>query len=321
MPNNHNISLVWQYLHSLNVYLSATPKFQTKDNKMKNPFFALFCLLILGFFSSAQAQAVDMGIFNNALKELRKTVSIKPGVTAKKAPAKARQTTTAKPPASRTTARSTRTPKNTTVARSRTQPKKDVEAEVYSSEETPVETIEETPVEADVVAIDTTYRSTQGIILVEKMLAQADPNDPQTALFKEIITRGWADYQTSSETKGYQYNDLARALSFFIGTNYNLYHNKPMLTPEQVRGLYNQMKEQFGSTAALAKMKDEEKQLFCELLVFLTSVPTFANAVGTEQNNSELVNQSRDLAKQNLETLLGTSVDKLAFNDEGLTLP
>lgn len=287
---------------------------------MKPLLFAFICVLILGFSASAKAQQVDMGIFSTALKQLQKTVSVKPNLTAKKTTTARTRTTATKPANTRTatTAKNTRTPKNTTVARNPTRnenPTTEVEPNIEESTE---ETTEETTVTANVPLVDTTYKPAQGMILIDKLFAQANANDPQINLYKGIIVQGWMDYQTASQTRGYQYNDLARALSFFIGTNYNVYHKSQRISPEQVRGLYNQMKQNFGTNPELAKMKDEDKQLFCELLVFLATVPMYANAVGTEQGNAQLVQQSRDMAKQNLETLLGMSVDKIAFNDEGL---
>lgn len=287
---------------------------------MKSLFFSFIFVLILSISSFAQNQggsSQTTNIFNTAMQQVQKTMASSrifnpksSGEMLRKPASKPANTARAKTPAKNSK------PANNATARNRTKP---AQTNKPVSEPDEVETYESTDeTETSSVAVETTYADSDSQILVEKIFAEANPNDPQTALLREVMVRGWNDYKETSIERGYQHNDLARALSYYIGTNYNVYQNSPAVSQAQSRALFNQVKQFLSSNKDIANMKDEDKQLFSELLVFMTSVPVFMNTLGASQNNAELVTQSRDLARQNLENLLGMKVEKLKFTSTGM---
>jgi hypothetical protein len=127
-------------------------------------------------------------------------------------------------------------------------------------------------------------------------------------------------YRQTARKDGFPSNDLAYALEYFVVNNYHLYHNligSPNgVTMPQERAIYAQFQRILGPNAEIRKMSDAQKQQTTEALAIMFGIGYQAN----QTRDPKLVEQSRDLAKQSLEKLFGTSVEKIKITNQGIEL-
>lgn len=163
----------------------------------------------------------------------------------------------------------------------------------------------------------TLYKSAPGILVVERFGANAA--DEKTKFLQELAGRSWQQYQQAMWSSGLQPTDLASAVTYFLALNYGVYNGSAPSSQTQKQALYNQIKEMMTGNPDLARMRDEEKQVYAETVVVMATMPVFLKTFGERQNNNEMLHGSKEMARKNLETMLGGNFEQMTFTDEGLS--
>lgn len=179
-----------------------------------------------------------------------------------------------------------------------------------------------------------------------KMLAGKSNNSREV----EQILDAFVDlYRQTAQKDGFPANDLAYAFQYFVVNNYQIYHDlfdlpadkDPRLrrakdgferieilnqkkylqiSMPQEREIYNQFREVLAANAEIQKMTDAQKQEATELLAIMFGVNFTGYMKGIKDGDDKLVEQSRQLAKEGLEKLLGVSISQIKITDSGLEL-
>lgn len=152
-------------------------------------------------------------------------------------------------------------------------------------------------------------------ILLQKKITGTDN---QSAGIRQLIYVIWQGYVENSKENGFEYNDLARAISYSIFANYRVLNDTEEIPKENVKKLYEQIKEIFSDNAEIGKMTSEQKQELAENIVFSAGLSVVLAMAAEEEENKEMEKQAKDLAKKNLEDLLGISAFKLKITANGL---
>jgi uncharacterized protein DUF6683 len=71
---------------------------------------------------------------------------------------------------------------------------------------------------------------------------------------------------------------------------------------------------------AFRSMSDKEKQEAYETLIVLAGFVDLGFGTARQSGNTIVATQFRDMAKHNLETLLGEPIESIHFTSEGLTI-
>lgn len=162
--------------------------------------------------------------------------------------------------------------------------------------------------------IDLKFTPSEQIILQKKISG----TDNQSAGIRQLIFFIWQGYVENSKENGFEYNDLARAISYSIFANYRVLNDKEEIPKENVRKLYDQIKEVFSDNAEIGKLTNEQKQEMAENIVFSAGLSVVLAMAADKDGNQEMDKQAKDLAKKNLEDLLGISAFKLKITANGL---
>ncbi|HEY0078962.1 MAG TPA: DUF6683 family protein [Pyrinomonadaceae bacterium] len=164
----------------------------------------------------------------------------------------------------------------------------------------------------------TTFRSASSTIVPQQMAAEIASDPSERRELQAFFTQCLQNYEANMRRQGQPVKDVARALSYLIGVSYNVYHGGNVLTPEQGAALRAEVREALASDADFLRMPDREKQQMYESLAVMAEYVAFGADVAAQKGNRELAEMAREMAKDNLEKVLGTSVDKIRVSDTGL---
>lgn len=166
-------------------------------------------------------------------------------------------------------------------------------------------------------AIPTTFKpETPGIVL--RQAAAQGGSEQQRRQAEEFFNVFWDNYVRFSSEQGYASNDVARALSYFIGVNYKVQYGTDTATPPQVRAVYNQVKRQLTGSAEFRKMDDRKRQELTEMLVMMAGMSGAVFRMAEESGDQAAIQKSRELSGKSLEAVLGLPTHRFAITDRGL---
>ncbi|MBC7798774.1 MAG: hypothetical protein H7Z37_18045 [Pyrinomonadaceae bacterium] len=165
----------------------------------------------------------------------------------------------------------------------------------------------------------TSYKSARGILLPEKLFAKADPKDQKTKYYKDLAYNSWNQYQYRANQNGLDPYNMATAMAYLISSNYMVYKDSTPNSLTQRKALFEQIQSVMQNNPQIAKLTDEEKQIFAEGLVFMSAIPVAFLTIGEKQKDQKTIDGAKSLAAKSLESILGANFDKLAFTDDGLS--
>ena len=150
--------------------------------------------------------------------------------------------------------------------------------------------------------------------LAERWGDDADDRQKMARLFKEFLEF----YQQAARKEGLPYN-LAHALTFVIALNYATATGR-LLTQEQVQALFQDLVVNLAGDPQSRQWTDRQKQEMYETLVISAMYASSLNSLGEENNEGELVELARKLAREQLTEILGAPLEKLQFTPQGLVI-
>jgi hypothetical protein len=84
--------------------------------------------------------------------------------------------------------------------------------------------------------------------------------------------------------------------------------------------MYYQFKETLSAKPEFRKMTDEDKQKMTETLVIMAGIVDAGYLKAIDAEDEQVIKQAHEMAKGNLEKLLGVPIDKIKINLSGLHL-
>jgi hypothetical protein len=156
-------------------------------------------------------------------------------------------------------------------------------------------------------------------------------------------------YKKTAAGDGFPANDLAYAYQYFVVNNYNVYHNiVPMptdldpdlrkaadmfdriyiletkkskrVTTYQEKLIYKQFKEGLSEDPKIQKMTDAEKQNSAEILATMQGLIFVMYENALKNKDDKEIDEARKMAKEAMEKLFETSVDKIHISNFGFSI-
>ncbi len=183
------------------------------------------------------------------------------------------------------------------------------------------------------------FRPAGVTVISDDQLGQMTKNEQEKQDLENLFNGCVKSYAATAQKDGFPFNDLAYAFNFFIVNNYHIYKNvlgkykgysnfgvvDVSQLPDYIdsRGeltIYDQFRTVLTSNPSVTKLTDAEKEKFTALMAIMTNVPWQMYEGGIKTGNDEAIENARNLAKQNLENLFGTSPDNIVITESGVTL-
>ena len=167
---------------------------------------------------------------------------------------------------------------------------------------------------------DTSFHASQPPFVPQQLAERLGKTQQERQFIESILIKCLNNYTDSAIQKGVPLNDVARALNYFIGTNYFVYTSGAGPTPEQINATRDRIRANMAQDDAFRSMSDKQKQEAYETLIVLAGFVDLGAGTAKQTGDTNAAAQFRDMAKYNLETLLGTPIEKIHFTNDGLAL-
>ena len=183
----------------------------------------------------------------------------------------------------------------------------------------------------------TAFKSNQRYLLPTVFAENFKGSANEKKQLKASLEQAIKGYEYDALRFGYPANDLSFALTHHFYNNYSVYKaiipmwknskgqmqynvSKHSVYSRQVSKSYIQFRTFLTKKEGLKKMSNDDKQKMAEYLAISTNLiyQAYADVEPKLNNNMKQVAGIRHNARKNLEKLLGVSVNKIGFGDNGI---
>lgn len=165
-----------------------------------------------------------------------------------------------------------------------------------------------------------TFRPVAPSIMPQKMASKLSANNPANkSKYQHSFQQMLDGYHQRLRQKNGSMNDLARAISFFIYSNYTVATGK-QVTNEQADTGREQVRKALLEDDEFQNLSDGEKQERYEGLIILGEFVMFYDYLSNQDKDQNLKAKTQKMAQQNLENFFGTSYKNVKVTDKGIEL-
>jgi hypothetical protein len=169
-------------------------------------------------------------------------------------------------------------------------------------------------------AHDTVFHAPQAPFVPQQLAARLGKTQQERQYIEGVLTRCLTFYTDTAKQKGVPLNDVALALNYFISTNYFVYSLGRGPTSKQMSATRDLIRANMVQDEACRRMSDKQKQEAYETLIVLAGFVDMGYGTSKKSGDANAAEQFREMAKHNLETVLGVPIEKIHFTDDGLEL-
>ncbi|HEX2271061.1 MAG TPA: DUF6683 family protein [Pyrinomonadaceae bacterium] len=169
-------------------------------------------------------------------------------------------------------------------------------------------------------ASDTVFHSSQPPFVPQQLAARLGKTSQERQYIESVLTRCLTFYTDTAKQKNVPLNDVALALNYFISTNYYVYSLGRGPTPDQMSATRDAIRASMVQDQTFRQMSDRQKQEAYETLIVLAGFVDMGYGTSKSNGDAGAAEQFREMAKHNLETVLGVPIDRIHFTNEGLEL-
>ncbi len=166
----------------------------------------------------------------------------------------------------------------------------------------------------------TVFHTSQPPFVPQQLAARLGKTQQERQYIESVLTKCLTFYTDTAKQKGVPLNDVALALNYYISTNYFVYSLGRGPTPDQMSATRDLIRANMAQDQAFRQMTDKQKQEAYETLIVLAGFVDMGYGTSKNSGDTGAAEQFREMAKHNLETLLGVPIDKIHFTNEGLEL-
>jgi hypothetical protein len=173
---------------------------------------------------------------------------------------------------------------------------------------------------ARVAASDTAFRSSVPAFVPQQLAERLGKTQQEREYVEGVLTKCLNFYIDTAISKRVPLNDVALALNYFISTNYFVYSSGGGPTPSQMSATRDLIRANMAQDDAFRRMSDKDKQEAYETLIVLAGFVDLGYGTSKQSGDTSAAAEFREMAKYNLETLLGAPIEKIHFTNAGLAL-
>jgi hypothetical protein len=149
--------------------------------------------------------------------------------------------------------------------------------------------------------------------LADELGSTAEEKQQYLAIMEGILN----GYNDEAAKAGHA-NDISAALAFFMLANTTVYHAAPDSTDAQFEDLRQMVADTLLEADAMNGVSDRQKQEMAETLILYTGLAGWGYQQAKETGDAASAKIYRQLAGQNLQTVLKISPDRITLGPDGL---
>ena len=163
----------------------------------------------------------------------------------------------------------------------------------------------------------TVFQPVAAAFVPQELAARLGKTPQEKQYIEDLLTRCLNFYTDTAQQKNVPLNDVARALNYFIATNYFVYTQGAGPTQQQMDATRDMIRANMVRDESFQRLSDREKQQSYETLIVIAGFVDLGYGSARQSGNEKLAAQFREMAKGNLETVLGAPVDRIRFTSDG----
>jgi len=166
---------------------------------------------------------------------------------------------------------------------------------------------------------DTSFHPVESFV-PQQLAARMGKTPQERQYIEDLLTKCLKFYTEGARERGVPLNDVARALNYYISTNYFVYSLGKAPNRAQMDKTRDMIRANMAQDENFRRMSDREKQESYETLIVVAGFVDLGFGAAKQSGNENLAEQFRDMAVHNLETLLGAPIRNINFTEDGLVL-
>ncbi|HEX5709169.1 MAG TPA: DUF6683 family protein [Pyrinomonadaceae bacterium] len=164
----------------------------------------------------------------------------------------------------------------------------------------------------------TTFRPVAAQLVPQELARAVSEGAQERARYERFFTELLDGYKERLRRRGSPENDVARAASFLISESYFVYADGRSLDEEQFAALAAQVREALERDAEFTARTDREKQQMYERYAIKGSFLGLGYTLMKQNGDAKTLSGLRDLAKRQLEEMLGSRAEEISFTSDGV---
>lgn len=153
---------------------------------------------------------------------------------------------------------------------------------------------------------------------VDKIVEQLTADPEQRKALLPLFEEGFKAYEAEAKKEGAE-NDVAGAMTFFIGTHWSIYNEGKEPSDKSGMAMVRQLQNLLNS-AEMRAAKDADKQSLYEWCVVMSTFSLATYHVAKEEDDEKLSKTMQEAAGAALKSLLGVEPDRVQITDNGLEI-
>ena len=165
----------------------------------------------------------------------------------------------------------------------------------------------------------TTFRPVATSLMVRELAASVTKDAAARGQFVTLFEQYLQAFDEQAKKDREPSYDVGRAAAYFVIMNYAVASGREP-TDQQADGAQAKFRAGLAENASFQQTTDRDRQRLYETLVILGSLPTTGVSDAAEKKDPKQAEVFRELARQNIQTLLGVPVGKIRLTPTGFII-
>lgn len=164
----------------------------------------------------------------------------------------------------------------------------------------------------------TTFRQVEPSIAPAYLARTIGRNPEERTRIERMFSDLLENFRDNARRSGGEINDVARSATYLIASSYSVYFNTEPLNPEAYAALREQVRQAFNEDAEFQRLSDREKQRVHESYAITGAWIDIGESILKRKGDQKGVEQWRQMARQNLQNMLGVAPEQVRFTQTGV---
>lgn len=164
----------------------------------------------------------------------------------------------------------------------------------------------------------TTFRQVAPSIMPQQLAREMAQSPVERQKLEKMFSDLLENYRDNLRHSGAPLNDVSRAASYLIASSYMVYFDIRPMSDAQYAALREQMRGVFAEDAQFQRLSDREKQKMFEGYGITATWIDVGYQFVKKAGDREGMAQWREMARRNLENMLGDSPERVRFTNSGV---
>lgn len=164
----------------------------------------------------------------------------------------------------------------------------------------------------------TTFLPVAVSIMPQRLAKEMGKTHSEQAKLEKFFTALLEDYKEMARERKAPLNDVARAVSFSVGTCYDVYNENRLLGTRPFEAMREQMREAIARNEKFQKLDDRKRQEIYENYIITGMFVSVMYENFVKNKDRERAAKMREVGREHLERIFGVPYNQLRFTDAGV---